>query len=106
MNKTLEQQASTNTEVFSEIYQWVHDELEGAGHSQAVFACMAFNRTQGWLSEILQKEEDPKIASQSFLVNPGAMQNFLQLPEAESNQIHQDERERRLNAASAMGPAP
>lgn len=34
------------------------------------------------------------------------MQNFLQLPEAERDRIYQDERERSLNAASAMGPAP
>lgn len=34
------------------------------------------------------------------------MQNFLQLPEAERDRIYQDERERSLNAASAMGPTP
>uniref|UniRef100_A0A671RK19 DNA-binding protein SATB1-like n=1 Tax=Sinocyclocheilus anshuiensis TaxID=1608454 RepID=A0A671RK19_9TELE len=77
-----------------------------AGISQAVFARVAFNRTQGLLSEILRKEEDPKIASQSLLVNLRAMQNFLQLPEAERDRIYQDERERSLTAASAMGPAP
>ncbi|XP_043364993.1 DNA-binding protein SATB1 isoform X4 [Dermochelys coriacea] len=149
MNKPLEQQVSTNTEVSSEIYQWVRDELKRAGISQAVFARVAFNRTQielmlqcslclpgkrttqssaavlcgfhlfltscncltvkdfmGLLSEILRKEEDPKTASQSLLVNLRAMQNFLQLPEAERDRIYQDERERSLNAASAMGPAP
>ncbi|XP_049566152.1 DNA-binding protein SATB1 isoform X2 [Orcinus orca] len=62
--------------------------------------------SQGLLSEILRKEEDPKTASQSLLVNLRAMQNFLQLPEAERDRIYQDERERSLNAASAMGPAP
>ncbi|XP_006009745.1 DNA-binding protein SATB1 isoform X1 [Latimeria chalumnae] len=106
LNKPLEQQVSSNTEVSSEIYQWVRDELKRAGISQAVFARVAFNRTQGLLSEILRKEEDPKTASQSLLVNLRAMQNFLQLPEAERDRIYQDERERSLNAASAMGPAP
>ncbi|KAG8139164.1 hypothetical protein E2320_001936, partial [Naja naja] len=106
INKPLEQQISTNTEVSSEIYQWVRDELKRAGISQAVFARVAFNRTQGLLSEILRKEEDPKTASQSLLVNLRAMQNFLQLPEAERDRIYQDERERSLNAASAMGPTP
>lgn len=61
---------------------------------------------QGLLSEILRKEEDPKTASQSLLVNLRAMQNFLQLPEAERDRIYQEERERSLTAASAMGPAP
>lgn len=61
---------------------------------------------QGLLSEILRKEEDPKTASQSLLVNLRAMQNFLQLPEAERDRIYQDERERSLTAASAMGAAP
>lgn len=65
-----------------------------------------FHSLQGLLSEILRKEEDPKTASQSLLVNLRAMQNFLQLPEAERDRIYQDERERSLNAASAMGPAP
>lgn len=65
-----------------------------------------FHVFQGLLSEILRKEEDPKTASQSLLVNLRAMQNFLQLPEVERDRIYQDERERSLTAASAMGPAP
>ncbi|KAM7382982.1 hypothetical protein PAMP_002672 [Pampus punctatissimus] len=105
-NKTLEPQVASNTEVSSEIYQWVRDELKRAGISQAVFARVAFNRTQGLLSEILRKEEDPKTASQSLLVNLRAMQNFLQLPETERDRIYQEERERSLTAASAMGSAP
>ncbi|XP_058504027.1 SATB homeobox 1b isoform X2 [Solea solea] len=105
-NKPMEPQVASNTEVSSEIYQWVRDELKRAGISQAVFARVAFNRTQGLLSEILRKEEDPKTASQSLLVNLRAMQNFLQLPEAERDRIYQEERERSLTAASAMGSAP
>ncbi|CAK6959026.1 DNA-binding protein SATB1-like isoform X2 [Scomber scombrus] len=105
-NKPLEPQVASNTEVSSEIYQWVRDELKRAGISQAVFARVAFNRTQGLLSEILRKEEDPKTASQSLLVNLRAMQNFLQLPEVERDRIYQEERERSLTAASAMGSAP
>ncbi|XP_068558250.1 SATB homeobox 1b, partial [Cebidichthys violaceus] len=105
-NKPMEPQVSSNTEVSVEIYQWVRDELKRAGISQAVFARVAFNRTQGLLSEILRKEEDPKTASQSLLVNLRAMQNFLQLPEAERDRIYQDERERSLTAASAMGAPP
>lgn len=62
--------------------------------------------TQGLLSEILRKEEDPKTASQSLLVNLRAMQNFLQLPEVERDRIYQEERERSLTAASAMGAPP
>ncbi|XP_071326203.1 SATB homeobox 1b isoform X2 [Trachinotus anak] len=104
--KPLEPQVASNTEVSVEIYQWVRDELKRAGISQAVFARVAFNRTQGLLSEILRKEEDPKTASQSLLVNLRAMQNFLQLPEAERDRIYQEERERSLTAASAMGSAP
>ncbi|XP_051999956.1 DNA-binding protein SATB1 isoform X2 [Xyrauchen texanus] len=106
LNKPLDAQLSSNAEVSLEIYQWVRDELKRAGISQAVFARVAFNRTQGLLSEILRKEEDPKTASQSLLVNLRAMQNFLQLPEVERDRIYQDERERSLTAASAMGPAP
>ncbi|XP_023819858.1 DNA-binding protein SATB1 isoform X2 [Oryzias latipes] len=105
-SKPMEPQVASNTEVSGEIYQWVRDELKRAGISQAVFARVAFNRTQGLLSEILRKEEDPKTASQSLLVNLRAMQNFLQLPEAERDRIYQEERERSLTAASAMGSAP
>ncbi|XP_062841492.1 SATB homeobox 1b isoform X2 [Trichomycterus rosablanca] len=106
LSKPLDPQVTSNTEVSTEIYQWVRDELKRAGISQAVFARVAFNRTQGLLSEILRKEEDPKTASQSLLVNLRAMQNFLQLPEAERDRIYQEERERSLTAASSMGPAP
>lgn len=52
---------------------------------------------QGLLSEILRKEEDPRSASQSLLVNLKAMQNFLNLPEGERDRIYQEERERTTN---------
>ncbi|XP_041858535.1 DNA-binding protein SATB2 isoform X3 [Melanotaenia boesemani] len=52
---------------------------------------------QGLLSEILRKEEDPRTASQSLLVNLKAMQNFLILPESERDRIYQEERERTMN---------
>nr|XP_061826815.1 DNA-binding protein SATB2-like isoform X3 [Nerophis lumbriciformis] len=84
-------------EVSSEIYQLVRDELKRASVSQAVFARVAFNRTQGLLSEILRKEEDPRTASQSLLVNLKAMQNFLNLPEVERDRVYQEERERTMN---------
>ncbi|XP_037552517.1 DNA-binding protein SATB2 [Nematolebias whitei] len=84
----------SGAEVSSDIYQQVRNELKRASVSQAVFARVAFNRTQGLLSEILRKEEDPRSASQSLLVNLKAMQNFLNLPEAERDHIYQEERER------------
>uniref|UniRef100_A0A3P8TKP8 SATB homeobox 1a n=1 Tax=Amphiprion percula TaxID=161767 RepID=A0A3P8TKP8_AMPPE len=84
------------TDVPSEIYQCVREELKRAGISQAIFARVAFNRTQGLLSEILRKEEDPKHASQSLLVNLRAMYSFLQLPEAERERFYQEEKERSL----------
>ncbi|XP_076006054.1 DNA-binding protein SATB1a [Genypterus blacodes] len=79
-----------------DIYQCVREELKRAGISQAIFARVAFNRTQGLLSEILRKEEDPKHASQSLLVNLRAMHGFLLLPEAERERIYQEEKERSL----------
>ncbi|KAJ8345687.1 hypothetical protein SKAU_G00298800 [Synaphobranchus kaupii] len=94
------------SEVSSDIYQWVRDELKRAGISQAVFARVAFNRTQGLLSEILRKEEEPKMASQSLLVNLRAMQNFLLLPEAERDRVYQDERERSITARFRYRPRP
>ncbi|XP_072227036.1 DNA-binding protein SATB1-like [Leuresthes tenuis] len=84
------------TDVPSDIYQCVREELKRAGISQAIFARVAFNRTQGLLSEILRKEEDLKHASQSLLVNLRAMHSFLQLPEAERERIYQEEKERSL----------
>ncbi|GAA6232472.1 DNA-binding protein SATB1-like [Lates japonicus] len=83
-------------DVPSDIYQCVREELKRAGISQAIFARVAFNRTQGLLSEILRKEEDPKHASQSLLVNLRAMYSFLQLPEVERDRIYQEEKERSL----------
>ncbi|XP_038605659.1 DNA-binding protein SATB2 [Tachyglossus aculeatus] len=88
---------NASVEVSPDIYQQVRDELKRASVSQAVFARVAFNRTQGLLSEILRKEEDPRTASQSLLVNLRAMQNFLNLPEVERDRIYQDERERSMN---------
>ncbi|XP_034405747.1 DNA-binding protein SATB2-like [Cyclopterus lumpus] len=85
-------------EVSFSIYQQVRNELKRASISQAVFARVAFNRTQGLLSEILRKEEDPRSASQSLLVNLKAMQSFLNLPEGERDRIYQEERERSANS--------
>ncbi|XP_019127430.2 DNA-binding protein SATB2 [Larimichthys crocea] len=87
----------SGAEVSFDIYQQVRNELKRASVSQAVFARVAFNRTQGLLSEILRKEEDPRSASQSLLVNLKAMQNFLNLPEGERDRIYQEERERSTN---------
>ncbi|KAM6973924.1 DNA-binding protein SATB1a isoform 2-T5 [Tautogolabrus adspersus] len=84
------------TDVPSDVYHCVREELKRAGISQAIFARVAFNRTQGLLSEILRKEEDPKHASQSLLVNLRAMYSFLQLPEAERERIYQEEKDRSL----------
>ncbi|XP_077453142.1 DNA-binding protein SATB2-like isoform X2 [Stigmatopora argus] len=84
----------SGVEVSSDIYHRVRIELKRASVSQAVFARVAFNRTQGLLSEILRKEEDPRSASQSLLVNLKAMQCFLCLPEGERDRIYQEERER------------
>nr|XP_017213189.1 DNA-binding protein SATB2 isoform X2 [Danio rerio] len=92
-------------EVSSDIYQLVRDELKRASVSQAVFARVAFNRTQGLLSEILRKEEDPRSASQSLLVNLKAMQNFLNLPESERDRIYQEERERSMNPPVSLPPS-
>ncbi|KAM9397621.1 LOW QUALITY PROTEIN: DNA-binding protein SATB2-like [Salvelinus alpinus] len=87
----------STVEVCPDIYHQVREELKRASVSQAVFARVAFNRTQGLLSEILRKEEDPRQASQSLLVNLKAMQNFLNLHESERDHIYQEERERSLN---------
>ncbi|XP_064185662.1 DNA-binding protein SATB2 isoform X2 [Anguilla rostrata] len=93
-------------EVSPDIYQQVRDELKRASVSQAVFARVAFNRTQGLLSEILRKEEDPRSASQSLLVNLKAMQNFLNLPEGERDRIYQEERERSMNPPASLPSTP
>ncbi|AWP21836.1 putative DNA-binding protein SATB1 [Scophthalmus maximus] len=95
-SKAPDSQAPQQCDVPFEIYQCVREELKRAGISQAIFARVAFNRTQGLLSEILRKEEDPKHASQSLLVNLRAMYGFLQLPEAERDRIYQEEKERSL----------
>ncbi|XP_013769622.1 DNA-binding protein SATB2 isoform X3 [Pundamilia nyererei] len=60
---------------------------------------------QGLLSEILRKEEDPRTASQSLLVNLKAMQNFLNLPESERDRIYQEERERTMNPSVGLPPS-
>lgn len=57
---------------------------------------------QGLLSEILRKEEDPRTASQSLLVNLKAMHNFLNLPEGERDRIYQEERERTMNPSIGL----
>ncbi|CAG06608.1 unnamed protein product, partial [Tetraodon nigroviridis] len=103
---------TSGTEVSFDIYQKVRNELKRASVSQAVFARVAFNRTQVTLNKhMLLFTEDTTIIwvalrdpqerrgssrqrSQSLLVNLKAMQNFLNLPEGERDRIYQEERER------------
>ncbi|XP_051520647.1 DNA-binding protein SATB1-like [Myxocyprinus asiaticus] len=106
---TVARVSSPVSDVSPEIYHWVREELKRAGVSQAVFARVAINRTQGLLSEILRKEEDPRCASQSLLVNLRAMQAFLQLPQSQRDSIYLEERERNLNSTystSTCSPLP
>ncbi|XP_041937445.1 DNA-binding protein SATB2-like isoform X2 [Alosa sapidissima] len=99
--------APSAQDVPPDIYKQVREELRRASVSQAVFARVAFNRTQGLLSEILRKEEDPRSASQSLLVNLKAMQSFLSLPESERDRIYQEERERNSSSnASSLTHTP
>lgn len=75
----------------------------GTAHrSLQTWRCLFSPLYQGLLSEILRKEEDPRTASQSLLVNLRAMQNFLNLPEVERDRIYQDERERSMNPNVSM----
>lgn len=71
-------------------------------HTSTCDSACFFPLNQGLLSEILRKEEDPRTASQSLLVNLRAMQNFLNLPEVERDRIYQDERERSMNPNVSM----
>ncbi|XP_078118750.1 DNA-binding protein SATB2 isoform X2 [Sander vitreus] len=82
----------------------------GSNPSAAEVSCEIYQ--QGLLSEILRKEEDPRTASQSLLVNLKAMQNFLNLAESERDRIYQEERERTMNpsvglpASNSSNPGP
>ncbi|XP_029315730.1 DNA-binding protein SATB2 isoform X5 [Cottoperca gobio] len=82
----------------------------GINPSAAEVSCEIYQ--QGLLSEILRKEEDPRTASQSLLVNLKAMQNFLNLAESERDRIYQEERERTMNptvglpASNSSNPGP
>ncbi|XP_058877548.1 DNA-binding protein SATB1-like isoform X5 [Acipenser ruthenus] len=91
LNKPLEQQVSSNSEVSSEVYQWVRDELKRAGISQAVFARVAFNRTQGWLCELLRWKEDPSPENRTLWENLSMIRRFLSLPQAERDAIYEQE---------------
>ncbi|XP_053570194.1 DNA-binding protein SATB1 isoform X2 [Bombina bombina] len=69
INKPLEQQVSPNTEVSSDIYQWVRDELKRAGISQAVFARVAFNRTQVLKTATIATERNGNLENCTMNIN-------------------------------------
>ncbi|XP_072316568.1 SATB homeobox 1b isoform X7 [Eucyclogobius newberryi] len=73
-NKPMEPQVASSTDVSSEIYQWVRDELKRAGISQAVFARVAFNRTQPWREDSIRPDDwNPRIPVGISPVKPSTL---------------------------------
>ncbi|XP_043993796.1 DNA-binding protein SATB1a isoform X3 [Gambusia affinis] len=79
------------TDVPSDIYQNVREELRRAGISQAIFARVAFNRTQGWLCELLRWKEDPCPENRTLWENLCMIRRFLSLSQIERDAIYEQE---------------
>ncbi|XP_042362975.1 DNA-binding protein SATB1-like [Plectropomus leopardus] len=79
------------TDVPSDIYHCVREELKRAGISQAIFARVAFNRTQGWLCELLRWKEDPNPENRTLWENLCMIRRFLSLSQTERDAIYEQE---------------
>ncbi|XP_028837713.1 DNA-binding protein SATB2-like isoform X3 [Denticeps clupeoides] len=83
----LESLVSITTAIYNEIQQ----EMKRAKVSQALFAKVAANKSQGWLCELLRWKETPSPENRTLWENLCTIRRFLALPQSERDAAYEDE---------------
>ncbi|XP_067891815.1 DNA-binding protein SATB2 isoform X6 [Heterodontus francisci] len=101
---------STNLSITSAIYDEIQQEMKRAKVSQALFAKVAANKSQGWLCELLRWKENPTPENRTLWENLCTILRFLNLPQAERDIVYEEEsrhhHNERLQHVVQLSPEP
>uniref|UniRef100_A0AAV2LDG3 One cut domain family member n=1 Tax=Knipowitschia caucasica TaxID=637954 RepID=A0AAV2LDG3_KNICA len=73
------------------IYDEIQAEMKRAKVSQALFAKVSVNKSQGWLCELLRWKESPSPENRTLWENLSMIRRFLSLSQSERDQVYEDE---------------
>ncbi|XP_032879586.1 DNA-binding protein SATB2 isoform X2 [Amblyraja radiata] len=100
----------TNLSITSAIYEEIQQEMKRAKVSQALFAKVAANKSQGWLCELLRWKENPTPENRTLWENLCTILRFLSLPQAERDIVYEEEsrhhHNERLQHVVQLSPEP
>ncbi|XP_060909687.1 DNA-binding protein SATB2 isoform X6 [Labrus mixtus] len=77
--------------ITSGIYDEIQQEMKRAKVSQALFAKVAANKSQGWLCELLRWKENPSPENRTLWENLCTIRRFLALPQADRDLAYEEE---------------
>ncbi|XP_041120826.1 DNA-binding protein SATB2-like isoform X3 [Polyodon spathula] len=77
--------------ITSIIYDEIQQEMKRAKVSQALFAKVAANKSQGWLCELLRWKENPNPENRTLWENLCTIRRFLSLPQSDRDLVYEEE---------------
>ncbi|XP_032967988.1 DNA-binding protein SATB2 isoform X3 [Rhinolophus ferrumequinum] len=80
-----------NVNITAAIYDEIQQEMKRAKVSQALFAKVAANKSQGWLCELLRWKENPSPENRTLWENLCTIRRFLNVPQHERDVIYEEE---------------
>ncbi|XP_072274740.1 DNA-binding protein SATB2 isoform X2 [Pyxicephalus adspersus] len=82
---------SSNVTITAAVYDEIQQEMKRAKVSQALFAKVAANKSQGWLCELLRWKENPSPENRTLWENLCTIRRFLSLPQHERDAVYEEE---------------
>ncbi|XP_063789111.1 DNA-binding protein SATB2 isoform X3 [Pseudophryne corroboree] len=101
---------SNNISITAAVYDEIQQEMKRAKVSQALFAKVAANKSQGWLCELLRWKENPSPENRTLWENLCTIRRFLGLPQHERDAVYEEEsrhhHSERLQHVVQLNPEP
>ncbi|XP_066431779.1 DNA-binding protein SATB2 isoform X2 [Eleutherodactylus coqui] len=82
---------ASNVTITAVVYDEIQQEMKRAKVSQALFAKVAANKSQGWLCELLRWKENPSPENRTLWENLCTIRRFLGLPQHERDAVYEEE---------------
>ncbi|XP_044160251.1 DNA-binding protein SATB2 isoform X2 [Bufo gargarizans] len=82
---------ASNVTITAAVYDEIQQEMKRAKVSQALFAKVAANKSQGWLCELLRWKENPSPENRTLWENLCTIRRFLGLSQHERDAVYEEE---------------